>query len=159
MSYIPFALLAFLLNSVALTIDKILLVKTIKNPLVYVFYISSISLLPFLAFPFAKTPSLFVFTLASLSTLFWTLGAYLMFCALRVGQVSRVIPVIASLTPLILLLVAFFTQAILINEIWAAVFLISGLVFITLTDLKGKLSLKELFFELGASVFFAISYL
>lgn len=59
MSYLPFAILAYLLNSLAVTIDKILLVRSIPNPLTYIFYISAFSLLILLALPFTYQPSVF----------------------------------------------------------------------------------------------------
>ncbi|MBU1000369.1 hypothetical protein KKE78_03175, partial [Patescibacteria group bacterium] len=94
MSHIPFTLTAYLFNAFSVLANKFLLNKTIPDPLIYVFYISLASLLAVFCLPFTKIPSFEVFLIASLSTMLWTLGAYFMFKALKIGQVSRVIPII-----------------------------------------------------------------
>lgn len=159
MSYLPFTILAYLLNSIAVTIDKFLLTGRIPNPLTYIFYISAFSLLILLAFPFTLSPSPFIFLLASISTLLWTLGAYLMFKAIKTGQVSRVVPVIGTLVPLLLLIHAGFFGTLSQSEILAVIILILGLTFITLPDWQREFSSKELVWEILSALFFAVSYL
>ena len=132
MSYLPYTILAYLFNSIAVIIDKFLLVKSIPNPLTYVFYISAFSLLTLLALPFTLSPSPFTLTLSSLSTLLWTLGAYLMFKAIQIGQVSRVVPIIGALIPIILLIHAFIFTTITNSQLLASGILILGLIAITL---------------------------
>ena len=80
-----------------------------------------------------------------------------MFSGLKIGQVSRVIPVIGTLTPLFLLIYS--RQTISTNELWAAVILILGLIFVTLENWFGKINKKEILFEVLASLLFAASYL
>jgi len=157
--YLPISILAFMLNGVAVTIDKVLLVKVVPDPLLYIFYFSLISFLAVLLLPFTNTPSMEVLMLSSSSTILWTLGAYFMFKALKVGQVSRVIPVIGSLNPLILFLIGLFTSSLLINQIWGILLLISGLVFLTMPDWQGKLTKFEAVFEILSAILFAFSYL
>ncbi len=159
MSHLPFTLAAYFLNAVAVTIDKILLNKAIKDPLTYIFYFSIFSLLALLLLPFAHFPPLFVLFLASLSTILWTTGAYFMLKALQKGQVARVIPVIGTLTPVILLIQATTSQTITTNQLWAVVILIFGLIFITLPSWRGDIKREEILFEFIASFFFAVSYL
>lgn len=159
MSYLPFTILAYLLNSIAVTIDKFLLVKSIPNPLTYIFYISAFSLLILLVLPYTLTPKPYTLFLASISTLSWTIGAYLMFAAIRVGQVTRIISVIGTLTALILLFHASFINTISQTQSLAVLILIGGLIFLTWPDWKGKLSGKELVLEILSAFFFAISYL
>lgn len=157
--YLPIAIIAFFLNGIAVSVDKFLLNKVIPEPLTYVFYISLISLLAIFALPFTQTPSIQGFILASTSTILWTLGAYFMFKALKSGLISRVIPLIGTLTPLILFLVAVWQENINISQTWAVGFLILGMLVLTANDWKGKISKKELSFELLSAVFFAFSYL
>lgn len=159
MNYLPFALLAYLLNAAAVTVDKLLLAKTIPNPLIYIFYISMASFLALFFLPLTHTPSVEVFMLASTSTLLWTTGAYFLYSALRVGLASRVVPVIGTLVPLTLLLHGAFTSKLSTFEIFAIESLILGLIFLTLPDWKGHLSFKELAFEVTSAILFAISYL
>lgn len=159
MNHLPFTLLAYLLNALAVSANKFLLQKVIPEPLVYIFYISLVSFLAVFALPFTRLPSLATFGLASLSTVSWTLGAYLMFKALKTGQVSRVIPVIGTLIPLILLLLALRSDAISTAQTLAVSLLIAGMVFLTLVNWKGNLSSSELILEALSALFFAVSYL
>lgn len=157
--YLPITIIAYILNGIAVTIDKILLNKVIPNPLVYIFYISIISCLALFALPLTHTPAAEVFILASASTILWTMGAYFMFGALKVGQISRVIPVIGTLNPLILFVLAIWAASITASQIWAVILLIPGMVFLTLNDWKGKITRKELIFEIFSASCFAFSYL
>lgn len=159
MSHLPFTLLAYFLNSISVTINKVLLRKDIPDPFVYIFYVSIFSLVILPAVFFTPAPNAFSFTLASASTLFWTLGAYFLFKALKSGQISRVIPVIGTILPLILFFYAAGTSSITLNQTWAIFFLVLGLVFITLTDWKGKFSKEEFLYEIFSSFFFAFSYI
>ncbi len=158
MSYLPFAILSQLLNSIAVTVDKFLLTKLIPDPIIYIFYFSLVSLVTLVAIPFVPTPTILVFILASTSTLFWTLGAYLMFKALKIGQVQRVIPIIGTITPLVLLILSAQTDSITAVQVLAVIILILGLVFLTLNDLKGKLIKEELLLEFSAACLFAFNY-
>ena len=149
MSHLPFTLIAYLFNAFSVLTNKFLLNKVIPDPLIYIFYISLFSFLAVLALPFTKIPTLQVLILASSSTLLWTLGAYLMFKALKIGQVSRVIPIIGTLIPLILLLFASETNAISSVQVWAVLVLIAGMIFLTLHDiLQGSLNKREIVFEI-----------
>lgn len=82
-----------------------------------------------------------------------------MFKGLQVGLVSRVIPIIGVLIPILLLFESIIRQTITQNEIFAVLLLILGLVFLTITDWKGSISKKEIIFELVSAAFFAVSYL
>lgn len=159
MTHLPFTLLAYFFNALAVLTSKFLLQKSIPDPLIYIFYISAFSFLASLALPFTKIPPPAVFTLASFSTLLWTMGAYYMFKALKLGHVSRVIPIIGTLIPIILLVSAFQTRAITTSQILAVWLLTAGMVFLTVTDWRGKISNREIMFELLSAAFFAVSYL
>src|SRR5258708_1683376 len=159
MSHIPFTITAYLFNSISVTVDKFLLTKHIPDPLVYIFYFSTFSLLALFLLPFTHLPPVLVFAMASFSTILWTIGAYFMFKALQIGQVSRVIPAIGTLIPLILLLEVVYQVTLDLIQIWAIAILVLGLVFLTLPDWRGKITKKEVFYELIASILFAISYL
>lgn len=158
MNHLPFTITAYFFNALAVLVNKFLLQRTIPDPLIYIFYISAVSLILILALPFTKIPTLEVFNLASASTLLWTAGAYFMFKALKLGQVSRVIPIIGTLIPLILLGVASETSAISINQAWAVLVLIVGMIFLTMTDLQGRLGKQEIILEILSALSFAFSY-
>lgn len=159
MKHIPFTLFAYLLNASAVTIDKFMLSKNIPNPLVYIFYFSAFSALALLLLPFTHIPTFDVFILGSFSTILWTTGAYFMFKAIQIGQISRVIPIIGTLIPIILLGESVITGNINNQEILAVIILVAGLVSLTFLDVKGSFSKKELIFEILSAVLFAVSYL
>lgn len=159
MSYLPFTLLAYFLNAVAVLIDKFMITKQIPNPLVYVFYFSVFSTVALLLLPFVALPPKEAFILASSSTVLWTCGAFFMFKALQIGQASRVIPIIGTLIPTFLLVYSLFNQLITQNQLFAILLLILGIVFLTLPDWKGKISKDEIIFVILSSVLFASSYI
>ncbi len=159
MNYLPFALLAYFFNGVAVLIDKFLLTAKIKNPLTYIFYISLFSFLLVLLLPFSNVPKLNVFLIASLSTVIWTSGLYCMYKALQVGLVSRVIPVIGVLIPVFLTIEAEFTRTITQAELEGIIFLILGIILLTVFEWRGHIKRHEVQFELASAILFAVSYL
>lgn len=160
MNHLPFTLAAYFLNSIAVLIDKFMVTKHIPNPLIYVFYLSFLSLVMILGLPFTHVPSIEVFIYASISTILWTTGWYYMFKGLQVGIASRVIPIIGTLIPLILLAEAtLISKGITSAQTLAAAALVLGLVFLTIHDWQGKITKKEVIYELLSAFLFAISYL
>ncbi len=158
MFFLPLAILAYLLNSIAITIDKFLLVNTALDPLIYIFYFSVLSFFAIFAIPFIQIPSQQVVILGSIATLCWTLAAFFMFTALKIGRVQRVIPIIGSLTTLVLLILAQHNHAIQNNQLIAIILMIAGLIFLTIGDWGGSFIKKELLLLIGSSIFFAFSY-
>ena len=159
MSHLPITIIAYLLNGISVTIDKFLLTKHSPNPLIYVFYFSLVSLLAIFFLPFVAMPTVPAIILASVSTVLWTTGAYFLFKALMVGQVSRVIPIVGTLNPIILFLVAAFTGNINNIQSLSIVILILGIIFLTSADWKGKITKNEIIFEVASAFLFAVSYL
>lgn len=158
MNYIFIALVSYFLNSIAITVDKFLISKTIPDPLIYVFYFCLVGFFVSFGIPFTHFPGTEIFFLGSISTVVWTLGAYFMFVALKTGQVQRVIPIIGTITPLTLLILASQTNSITQKQGLAIVVLILGLVFLTFKDWKGKFIWTELLLEIASGVLFAFSY-
>ncbi len=166
MSYLLPAILSYLLNAFSVLTDKFLLTEKVPNPLVYVFYISALSMVSILLIPFTQVPPPTVLIIAFSSTLAWTIGAYFLFYALKVGLASRAAPVIGTLVPILLTIYyGIFSKAISLNEIWGIGFLIFGLILIILPYLRSKTEsrprgtkLKEFGAEGLAGIFFALSY-
>jgi len=159
MNYLPIALVAYILNAIAVTIDKFLITKKIPDPLVYVFYFSLISLVALPVLPFVEVPSLFTFVIAASYMLLWVVGAYFMLKGLKIGQVARVIPIIGTLIPVFLLIEAVLTSSINFYQVIAVLLLTSGLVFLTIFDWKGKVIKQEIIFEVISAFFFAMAYI
>lgn len=158
MSFLPISILAYLLNSVSVTIDKYLLVKQAPNPFFYIFYISLFSLLVLVGIPFVSVPGLKTFLYASASTALWTAGAYFMFRALKVGNPARVIPVIGTLIPVVLAGIGYISGTLTLNQLWAIGILVVGLAFLVLPYLRGKVHSQEILSVLISALFFANSY-
>lgn len=158
MNHVPFTLFAYLLNASSVLVNKFMLTKTIPNPLVYIFYFSAFSALALVLLPFTHIPTWEVFILASLSSILWTTGAYFMFKALQIGQVSRVIPVIGTLVPVFLLGQSIITGNITQREVLAVLVLVTGLICLTILDWKGSIKKSEVIYEILAALLFAISY-
>ncbi len=159
MSYIPFTLLAYFLNGIAVLVDKFLLTSKITNPLIYVFYLSLASLLILALLPFTVFPSLIVFILASISTIIWTSGLVFMYLALKEGLVTRVIPVNGTLIPIFLLVFAIYSKSVTNTEIAAILVLILGLILLTIFEWRGKITLRETIYIVLSAFLFAVSYL
>lgn len=159
MNYLPIALAAYVLNAIAVTIDKFLITKKIPDPLVYVFYFSLISLVALPVVPFVAKPDPLTFVTASAYIFLWVIGAYFMLKGLKIGQVARVIPVIGTLIPIFLLIEAVLTSSINFYQIIAVLLLTSGLVFLTIFDWKGKIIKHEIIFEITSAFFFASAYI
>lgn len=159
MHYLPFAFAAYFLNGISVLVDKFLLSHKITHPLIYIFYISLVSLVILVFIPFIPSPTLTVFFLASASTILWTLGLYALYLALRTGLVTRVIPVIGALVPIILVIEAVYTHAISEQQLMAVIILILGILFLTLFELRGKMEKQELLYELLSAFLFAFSYI
>lgn len=159
MSHLPFTLAAYLLNAVAVTIDKFLLSKHIPNPLGYIFYTSIASMLALLLLPWTSLPSTPALVLASSSTLLWTTAAYLMFHALKLGVASVVIPLIGTLIPLILLIHGVADQSLTTSQVQAVVILILGMIVLSFSDLTNRPTAKQLGLIVASAALFAVSYL
>lgn len=152
-------ILAYLLNSISLTIDKFLLSKSIPNPISYVFYINAIGLISLLLLPFTKIPSLYQFFLFSSTTIIWSLAAFFMFQAIKTGFVARVVPMIGVVTSLLLLFQQTMDQSIGTNQTIAVCILILGLILITASDLRKKIIFKEISLEILSGFLFALFYI
>ncbi len=159
MNYLPLTITAYLLNSMSVLIDKVILTKNIGHPLTYIFYISAFSLIALVVIPFAPYPSMETFFLTSASSLLWTAGAYLMFFALRAGLASRVIPIIGALVPVFLLIAGLTANSLTTHQALAVGVLIAGMVMLTIRDWNGTMTWQELGLEVFSAGLFAVSYL
>lgn len=159
MGHIPLTVAAYFLNAVSVTVDKYLITSKIPNPLAYIFYISLASTIVLIGLPFTHIPHTNTLILASLSTVLWTTGAYLMYQALKIGHTTRVIPMIGSLTPIFLFIHSILEGSLTTSQLQSVFILILGLIFINLSDLKGKLVKFEILLEILSALFFASSYI
>lgn len=167
MSYIPISIAAYFLNGLSVLSSKLLLTKRIPHPISFVFYISVSSLVALVALPWTHLLSINTFWVASLSTLAWTLGAYFLFSALKIGLASRVAPIIGTLTPVFLIIYYYaYSHSISLNETWGALISTLGLLIIIIPYLRDHLRVidsnnrtSEIIYEILAAFLFAVSYI
>lgn len=150
---------AYLLNSISLTIDKFLLSKSIPNPASYVFYINALGLVMLTLLPFTKIPDFYQFTLISSTTIIWSAAAFFMFQAIKTGHIARVVPVIGVITSLLLLFKQTIEQLISVFQISALLLLILGLIFVTLSDWRKKITAAEVSLEILSGILFTLFYI
>jgi uncharacterized membrane protein len=107
MSWLFYSLIAYLLNSVSILVDKVLLRKDVPEPAAFTFFVSFLSgaaivLLPFV--PLLTAPDLMIIAIGA--GLAFTAALYAFYAALQRGEASRVAPLVGGLSPLFVLWLA-----------------------------------------------------
>lgn len=130
------AISAYFLNAIALVVDKTLLKKDIPHPFVYVFYIAvlgAILMLLILPFGFA-IPNAITILVSLIAGAIFVWALLLMFDALKKDEATRVGPMIGGLTPIFVLILAWYVleEALTCNQYIGFVFLILGAFLISL---------------------------
>jgi len=169
MNWLSITLFAYFLNAIAMVIDKTLLKKEIKNPFVYTFYIAGLgAVLIILAIPIALIfklslvwPGASQFWISMLAGASFSIGLFLMFIALKREDASRLLPIIGGLTPIFVLILAYFfiNESLVSRQILAFVFIIIGTFLISLEFKKHDIQFRKiLWLALPAALFFGLSY-
>ena len=167
MTFLPVSIIAYILNGASILANKFLVTKKIPHPLSFVFYISISSLIILVAIPFTKHPDPYTFFVLSVSTILWTIGAYYLFSALKIGLASRVAPIIGTLQPIFLIVYYYiFTHSLSLNDVWGAMLCTFGLAVLILPylhhhleNLERRNRTHELIYEIASAFFFAVSYI
>ncbi len=170
MLWLTITLIAYFLNAVAMVIDKTILKQKIDNAFVYTFYVAALgTLLAILALPLAFVlhwrlvwPGWEQFFISLAAGGAFSLGLIFMYALLKREDASRVIPLIGGLTPLFVLILAFWLVHEHLNarQIAAFVLIISG-AWLVSVDIKagGHWRIKKiLFLSVLAAFFFGLSY-
>ncbi len=136
---------AYFFNAISMVVDKTLLKKEIPHPIIYVFYIAifgAVLMLLVLPFGFAiPNPVTLFVSLVAGAVFVWAL--ILLFSALKKGEATRVGPMIGGLTPVFVLILAWYIlqESLTCNQYIGFVFLIVGAFLISLDFQKhGALS-------------------
>lgn len=162
MSFVPFALLAYIFLGAVAIIDKILLKTSIPNPLVYTFYISIFGLLSLLLLPFGFKFTVDMLVFGTVSGISSTFALLTYFKSLKAGAVSIVSPVIGTLNPLFALILGllFLNQIITKNQIIAFSVLILGAGILTFSLWVSKIKFNtQLKLMIVSGFLFALSYI
>lgn len=161
-NFLPIALLAYILNAGSTIIDKILLTKSVPNPLVYIFYIGLLGFLTLVLLPFGVKFDTISVTFSLISGICFNIAVYCYFQALKKGETSVVVPVVGSLNPLFTLLIGTIFLSYVLTQIqYVAFFVIlfgSGILTYNLWAHKLKTNTQILFMVVSGFAF-AISYI
>lgn len=157
--WLLWAIFGYILNAIALAVDKILLTsKQIKNPAVYTVMVSILGLLVLVLTPFGlEFNNSNVVWLGLASGAMFTLGLWLMFTILKTGEASRVPALIGSWSPIFVLILAFIGLGERLSIFELASFALLFLGGLLITRGKGGLKGFNIVLALGAAFCFAVS--
>lgn len=159
MFWLVITVFAYLLNAVAVTVDKFLLTKKIPNPAVYTFFISFLSLIALVLIPFGfKFYSLGQIVIALIAGVIFTFALLYMFKALSRHEASRVTPFMGGLQPIFVLILAliFLGERLDTKSLIAFFVIILGTIVISWQS--GKTNKKSYMMAIISTALFAISY-
>lgn len=154
-------IIAYLLNAVAITIDKFLLSKKITNPAVYAIFISTLSLLALVLIPFGfHLYSLDQILIALVAGLIFTFALLYMFKALGQNEASRITPFMGGFQPIFVFILAliFLNEILVPQQLIAFIIIILGTVIISWQNNSKATQKKAYLFAIIATLLFAISY-
>jgi hypothetical protein len=108
--WLTIAVLSYFILAVAFLVDKYLLVSSIPNPKVYVFYVGLLGGLAFVIAPFVNffVPQPSQILLAIFAGASFIFGLFWFYKALGIFEASRVVPAVGGLTPIFTFLFIFF---------------------------------------------------
>ncbi|MEK7652962.1 MAG: hypothetical protein AAB358_00545 [Patescibacteria group bacterium] len=159
MLWLPITIFAYLLNAVAVTVDKFLLTKKIPNPAVYAFFISFLNLFVLVLIPFGFTiGSIAQIIIALIAGAIFAFALLYMFKALSGNEASRIIPFLGGLQPIFIFVLALFFLGEILTTSALVAFLFIVLGTITISWQSGKTNRQSYLFALVATILFAISY-
>ena len=162
-NFLPIAILAYVLSGITAVIDKILLKKSIPNPLAYVFYISAMSMVAVLfLIPFGVNFNLNSTLFAALSGILGNFAFLTYFQALKKGEASIVAPIVGGANPLFTLILGsiFLGQILSPLQLLAFFMLMLGAVILTHNLWASKLTLNhQLLLMILSGFLFALTYL
>jgi len=162
MNWLLITLIAYLLNAIAIVIDKTLLKKEIKNPFAYAFYIGTLGMIvAFLLIILfgVDWPGLSQFGIALLTGATFAVGLFLMFFGLKKEDTSRLTPMIGGLVPIFVFGLAYYflKEQLSGGEVFAFIVIIIGTFFISLDFGRNRKIRKALLLAIPAALFFAAS--
>lgn len=161
MTWFTIAIIAYLLNAIAVTIDKFLLSKKITNPAVYAIFISTLSLLALVLIPFGfNLYSLNQILIALIAGVLFTFALLYMFKALSQNEASRITPFMGGLQPIFVFILAliFLNEALGWQQITAFAVIIIGTVLISWQKSSKTNKKSAYLFAIISTLLFAVSY-
>lgn len=163
MNFLPISIFAYALSGGAVLIDKILLKKSLPNPIAYTFYLTLLGMLTVVLIPFFEMnltqKGLLIAVCAGITGVISFLA---FFQSLKTTEASVVGPVVGALNPFFSLIIGavIFNQLLTVNQHIAFFVILAGGLIITWNNISSaKLNSIKPIFWMGLSGFaFAISY-
>lgn len=166
MNWFFVAVSAYFILAVVYLIDKYLLAGPIPNPKVYAFYVGILGLVALFLIPFVGFyyPGFFQVFLAFLSGTSFIFSLFWFFKAIRLFEVSRIVPAVGGILPVFSYLLVFIfswgKERFFLQEFFAFLLLVFGSVFIAYKprSFSKKSWAKSLPFSAAAAFFLALSF-
>lgn len=163
MNFLPIALGAYILGGISFIIDKTLVDNSLKNPVVYTFYIGALSLGVLILIPFFgfSIPSSEAIIYSVLSGVIFILAILTFFKALSHFNVTVVSPIVGTINPVFALILGWvlLNNTLTSNQFLSFALLILGGITITFNLWWGKHKFDRYFLIMIASgILFGLSY-
>jgi len=163
LNFLPIAIFAYGLSGVTAVIDKILLKKSIPNPLAYVFFISTMgAILALFLMPFGVKLNFYSLLFAIISGVLGNFALLTYFQALKKGEASIVAPIIGGANPLFTLVIGSIFLGEILSPIQLTAFflLMLGAIILTYNLWAKKLQINhQLYLMILSGALFALAYL
>lgn len=163
MQWLIIVLVSYFILAISSIVDKFFLSKVFTHSLVYVIWVSLMSLVVFVLAPSTQWIGWYWLMVSLMTGAIFTLSLHLLYTALQRGEASRVVPLIGGAMPVIVFLVSwtFNLEDFTPKKIIAFVCLLLGSVLMTIMPgPKNKLTrIKGAYWALGGSLSFAIFFL
>lgn len=161
-NWVVFAIIAYLFNATNAVVDKFMLNKTVKHPVVYAFYTGVLSFALVVLVPFVSFPGPMGTVVALLAGAAFSAALYFLYTAIQTTSISRVLPIEGGFIPVFTLLLAYLILGERLSgyQYLAFVFLVVGAVVISIrkeTEEAG-LDAKALAPAVLAAACFAVSF-
>lgn len=161
MNWILVAIAAYFANAAAAITDKFLLRRLIPHPAVYAFFVSVMGGVVVVAAPFVlEDASPAVLSASAISGFAFTAGLFFFYTALKSSEASRIVPLVGSMTPLIVLLLArlFLDETLGMAQLIGFALVVIGTAILAEEGKRGRLAPSVLTLGLLAAALFAASH-
>lgn len=162
MSWIAIAIFGYIALAVVFVLDKLILSKSLDNPVVYTFYSTIFMFAVLLAWPFGvQLLQGLDWVWATLSGLGFGFGMWAMFIAVKDGEASHVNPFIGAITTVATFALAFayLNETLTSGQIWGMVLLACSTFLLAFVKPDGSISFdKSYFWGVLSGILFAISH-
>ena len=160
MGWIAWATIGYFFNALAIAVDKALLGRReVASPAAYTITISSLGLLVLVLIPFGFAYQGLAPALVGLASGFaFTLGLWLMFTVLKLGEASRVPAFIGTLSPLFVFALSFVLIAERLSPLGVLAFLLLVAGGFFMVGGKGGLNKRQVWLSVASATAFGLAY-